>query len=144
MEHTRIRRQEGSAVTTGALHDLARRLARLRPDWRDPERFFMARAELATELARHARALETAGQETVRPPIGSAWPRGSSGRPSSIPSDAERLRRLTVLARAQAEEIAKLHRLLALAVPRSRPRRARLPDPRQGSMEPFWSCHSPT
>jgi hypothetical protein len=105
---------------SGALHDLARRVARLRPDWRDPERFFMTRAELAAELARHARALETASEESGRRPNGSAWPHGSSGRPSSTPPDSERLRRLAALARAQNEEIAKLHRLLTLAVPRRR------------------------
>jgi hypothetical protein len=38
-----------------ALEDLARRVARLRPCWRDPERFFEARSEIAAELRRMAR-----------------------------------------------------------------------------------------
>ena len=37
---------------------LARAIGRLAPDWRDPERYFEARSELAEEARRLARALE--------------------------------------------------------------------------------------
>lgn len=38
------------------LEDAAARLSRLRPDWRDPERFFEVRSELVAELRRIARS----------------------------------------------------------------------------------------
>ncbi|MBC7160167.1 MAG: hypothetical protein H5U21_08995 [Porphyrobacter sp.] len=40
------------------LRRLARDLARLRPDWRDPAQFFETRSELAHALRRLARQLE--------------------------------------------------------------------------------------
>jgi hypothetical protein len=41
------------------LHQLSRRVGRLRPDWRNPEAFFEERSELERELRRVAR--EVAG-----------------------------------------------------------------------------------
>lgn len=41
-----------------ALRQLARDLSRLRPDWRDPERYFENRSELERALQRLARQLE--------------------------------------------------------------------------------------
>ncbi len=41
-----------------ALRQLARELSRLRPDWRDPERYFENRSELEHALRRLARQLE--------------------------------------------------------------------------------------
>jgi hypothetical protein len=41
-----------------ALHDIARRLARLAPDWSRPARYFEARDELAGDLRRLARAID--------------------------------------------------------------------------------------
>lgn len=38
----------------------ARTIARLRPDWRDPERYFETRDELRRDLLRLARQLERA------------------------------------------------------------------------------------
>ncbi|MEP7222649.1 MAG: hypothetical protein ABI673_08285 [Novosphingobium sp.] len=38
--------------------DIARDLSRLRPDWRDPERYFENRSELEHALRRLARKLE--------------------------------------------------------------------------------------
>lgn len=40
------------------LATLAREIGRLAPDWRDPERYYEARSELAEEARRLARALE--------------------------------------------------------------------------------------
>lgn len=40
------------------LHDLARRIGRLSPDWRNPERYFENRSEIERELRRLARKLE--------------------------------------------------------------------------------------
>ena len=37
---------------------LARAIGRLAPDWRDPERYYETRSELAEEARRLARALE--------------------------------------------------------------------------------------
>ena len=37
---------------------LAREIGRLAPDWRDPERYYEQRSELAEEARRLARALE--------------------------------------------------------------------------------------
>lgn len=37
------------------LHDLARRIGRLRPDWRNPERYFAERDELERDARRLAR-----------------------------------------------------------------------------------------
>jgi hypothetical protein len=52
---TRLTRAAQGPVPT--LEGLADRVARLTPSHRDPERFFMDRAELAGELRRLARAL---------------------------------------------------------------------------------------
>jgi hypothetical protein len=52
------------------LHALAHRVARLRPEWRDPERFFMDKEELAGELRRLA-------DEAARPNRGRRLRRGS-------------------------------------------------------------------
>jgi hypothetical protein len=124
---------------SSTLADLARRVARLRPDWQDPERFFMARAELAAELDRHVRALGVAGGASGRCSTGPALRRGDAVQPHAAGPEPERLRRLVALARAQAEELAKLRRLLALAMLRLRPMRDRQLDPRQCSMGPLWS-----
>ena len=43
------------------LADLADRLARLRPDWHNPERFFEGRSDLAAEL--RAMAHDMAGRQ---------------------------------------------------------------------------------
>jgi hypothetical protein len=57
------------------LHELAGRVRRLLPDWRDPERFFEARSEIAAALARLARSLQTEAAAphrlvpTLRPPL---------------------------------------------------------------------------
>lgn len=40
------------------IRDVARRLSRLSPDWRDPERYFHNRDEIERELKRLARELE--------------------------------------------------------------------------------------
>ena len=40
------------------LATLARAIGRLAPDWRDPERYYEARSELAEEVRRLARTLE--------------------------------------------------------------------------------------
>ena len=37
------------------LHDLARRIGRLRPDWHNPERYFAERDEIEREARRLAR-----------------------------------------------------------------------------------------
>jgi hypothetical protein len=42
------------------LAELARRIGRLSPDWRMPERYFERRSELAQELRRLARTLDHA------------------------------------------------------------------------------------
>ena len=40
------------------LVELARAIGRLAPDWRDPERFYELRSELAAEARKIARAVE--------------------------------------------------------------------------------------
>ena len=40
------------------LHEMARRLGQLRPDWRNPEAFFEERSELQHAMRQHARRLE--------------------------------------------------------------------------------------
>lgn len=40
------------------IEDLARRIGRLSPDWRNPERYFENRDEIERELRRLARQLE--------------------------------------------------------------------------------------
>jgi hypothetical protein len=47
-----------TALEAEVLADLARRLDRLRPDHRDPERFHIEKDEIAFELRRLARAAE--------------------------------------------------------------------------------------
>ena len=42
------------------LAELARQIGRLAPDWRDPERYYERRSELAEEARRLARAMEHA------------------------------------------------------------------------------------
>ena len=46
------------AVMVQGIRDVARRLSRLSPDWRDPERYFHNRDEIERELKRLARELE--------------------------------------------------------------------------------------
>ncbi|WP_260928200.1 hypothetical protein [Novosphingobium sp. 9] len=41
-----------------ALREIARTLRRLRPDWRDPERYFENRSEIENRLRRLARELD--------------------------------------------------------------------------------------
>ncbi len=53
----------GAARTDGAspaarLAALAREIGRLAPDWRDPERYFETRSELAEEARKLARTLQ--------------------------------------------------------------------------------------
>ena len=40
------------------LRDLARRVGRLQPDWRNPERFFENRSDLEHDLRRLAKEIE--------------------------------------------------------------------------------------
>ncbi|WP_375381743.1 hypothetical protein [uncultured Sphingomonas sp.] len=40
------------------LHELARQIGRLSPDWRNPERYFEQRGEIERDLRRLARQLE--------------------------------------------------------------------------------------
>lgn len=40
------------------VRDAARRIGRLSPDWRNPERYFENRSEIERELRRLAKALE--------------------------------------------------------------------------------------
>jgi hypothetical protein len=100
-----------------ALHELARRVGRLRPCWRQPEAFFEERDELARAIE-----LEAAGRRQ------DAAPPNFYREPEPVP-DA-RARRLVALAAFQASEIDRLRRMLAQAA-RPRPRRRRVRDDRQ-------------
>ncbi len=102
-----------SASAPPDLHDLARRLARLRPCWNRPEAFFEARSDLAAELRQLARQ---------RPP--------ETLERAAGPTAKER--KLEALARAQAAEIDRLRRLLAEAAPTG-PRPESKPVPPQPS-----------
>jgi hypothetical protein len=95
----------------------AERLRRLRPDWRDPARFFEERDALARtiELEAVARRQDTSPPSFYRVPE---------------PVPDERARRLAALARFQAGEVERLRRMLAEAC-RPRPRRRRARDDRQ-------------
>jgi hypothetical protein len=102
----------------------AERLRRLRPDWRDPARFFEERDALARtiELEAVARRQDTSPPSFYRVP-------------EPVPDErARRLaalaRRLAALARFQAGEVERLRRMLAEAC-RPRPRRRRARDDRQ-------------
>jgi hypothetical protein len=87
------------------LHELVRRLQRLRPCWQRPEAFFEERAELAHALRRIARHGS---------PLPASQPAGPSPREL----------RAVALARALAGEVERLRRQLAQAA-RPRPRRRR-------------------
>jgi hypothetical protein len=95
----------------------AERLRRLRPDWRDPARFFEERDALARtiELEAVARRQDTSPPSFYRVPE---------------PVPDERARRLAALARFQAGEVERLRRMLAEPC-RPRPRRRRARDDRQ-------------
>jgi hypothetical protein len=95
----------------------AERLRRLRPDWRDPARFFEERDALARTIELEAVARR---QDTFPPSFYRV--------PEPVPD--ERARRLEALARFQAGEVERLRRQLAEAC-RPRPRRRRVPDARQ-------------
>jgi hypothetical protein len=92
------------------LLDLAKRVARLRPDWQEPQRFFEERSDLAHALRRIACNGRREGLETRT-------------RVSLVPT---RERRLVALARGLAAENRRLQRLLAQAC-RPPPRRRRRP-----------------
>lgn len=47
-----------SVTPVTALRTIARDVSRLRPDWRDPERYFEHREEIVRDLRRLARTLE--------------------------------------------------------------------------------------
>ena len=47
--------------TTRHVRDIARQLGRLRPDWRNPERYFEERDALERQLKHLANQLETHG-----------------------------------------------------------------------------------
>jgi hypothetical protein len=100
-----------------SLHELADRLERLRPDWRAPEGFFSARAELAARL--RDIALPRLQQGPWRPPV----------RRSAVLPPPDRERRFQALLTAKEAELVQLRRALASAVPRIR--RRRLADDRQ-------------
>jgi hypothetical protein len=91
------------------LHELARRVAQLRPCWQRPEIFFEQRSGIAHDLRRLAGAA---------PPL---------GHPAGPPPQVQRL---AALARFQAARIARLERQLAGAC-RPRFRRRRVRDDRQ-------------
>jgi hypothetical protein len=93
------------------LDELARRVAQLRPCWTRPEAFFEARSDIVHDLRQLAR-------------------KGSPGAPGHPAGPSERERRLAVLARSLADEVARLRRRLAEAG-RARPRRRQAPDDRQ-------------
>jgi hypothetical protein len=93
------------------LHELASRLARLRPCWQRPEAFFEARSDLAAERRRMARQ-------------GPPEALGRAAGPTA------RERRLEALARSQAAEIDRLREMLAEAAP-PRPRQSSKLDPQQ-------------
>jgi hypothetical protein len=57
------------------LRQLADRVARLTPDWRDMRRFYEARSEVAAQLRRSARALASAEPQRDRRDLGN---RGAS------------------------------------------------------------------
>jgi hypothetical protein len=92
------------------LHEIVRRVARLRPCWQQPEWFFEARSDLVHDLRRLAHQ-------------GDQEARGRAIDPSP------RERRLETLARVQAAEIGRLRQMLAEAC--RPPRRRRVPDHRQ-------------
>ena len=50
----------GDREPSARLAELARAIGRLAPDWRDPERYYERRSELAEEARRLAMALEHA------------------------------------------------------------------------------------
>jgi hypothetical protein len=102
---------------SSALHELAEQLERLRPDWRSPEGFFSARADLAARL--RDIALPRLQQGPWRPP---------ARRPAILPPP-DRERRFQALLAAKEAELEQLRRTLASAVPRIR--RRRLADDRQ-------------
>jgi hypothetical protein len=93
------------------LHELAKRVAQLRPCWTRPEMFFEARSELAHDLRQLARS-------------------GSSGSPSRPAGPSPRERKLAALARSLAGEVERLQRMLAEAA-RPRARRRQAQDGRQ-------------
>jgi hypothetical protein len=101
----------GDARDGPDLHEIAQRVARLRPDWQQPQRFFEERSDLAHALRRLARL---GGLET---------------RTRVPPSPARE--RLALLIRAQAHEIVRLRRLLAAAARPPPRRRRRSSDDRQ-------------
>jgi hypothetical protein len=94
------------------LAEIAQRVARLHPNWQQPERFFELRSDIVHDLRRLARS----GLPEV------------PGHPAG-PSQKER--RLTVLARSLAGEVERLRRLLAEATRPQLRRRRQTPDGRQ-------------
>jgi hypothetical protein len=105
----RARRDDVREEPEPDLHELAKRVAQLRPCWQQPEIFFEQRSGIAHDLRRLAGATPSPG------PAG--------------PSEAER--RLAALVVLKDAELARLRRLLAQAA-RPRPRqRRRTPDHRQ-------------
>jgi hypothetical protein len=94
-----------------SLDEIARRLRRLTPNWRDAERFYTVRDDLVDDLHRLARD-------------------GSSGVPSRPASPPPQVQRLAALARAQQGRIVQLERQLADAC-RPRLRRRHEADHRQ-------------
>lgn len=49
------------AAAINRIRELAHQLGRLRPDWRNPERYFEERDELRTELQRLANRMDQHG-----------------------------------------------------------------------------------
>jgi hypothetical protein len=94
-----------------SLDEIARRLRRLTPNWRDAERFYTVRDDLVDHLHRIARS---------GPPEAPSHPAGPSPQ----------VRRLAALLTLKNDEIARLRRQLAEAC-RPRPRRRRARDNRQ-------------
>jgi hypothetical protein len=94
-----------------SLDEIARRLRRLTPNWRDAERFYTVRDDLVDDLHRLARSS----------------PPEAPGRSAGAPFQ---MQRLVALARAQQVRITRLERQLAEAC-RPRPRRRHEADHRQ-------------